>query len=122
MTTALPVLAAPRNDASTLSLLPGLSPDAAKALDITPEQIIARWIASVSEDARRMYSRALATFTTWALPESIDPKAGLQLLCTAGAGGAHELLASWRDHLLERLSPGSVAGAISAIASLLRCC
>ncbi len=105
-----------------MALLPGLSAAASKALDTSPAEIIARWIASVSEDARRAYSRALATFTTWAMPDAVDPQAGLRLLCEAGAGGAHELLAAWRDHLLERLAPGTVAGQLSAIASLLRCC
>ncbi len=116
--TALLTYSAP----SSLSLLPGLSPAAAKAVAISPAEIIARWIANVSVDARRAYVRALSTFTRWAMPEATDPQAGLRLLCEAGAGGAHELLASWRDHLLERLAPGTVASAVSAIASLLRCC
>jgi integrase len=111
--TALPVSVAP------LALL---SPAAANAMAIDPATIVQRWLASVSDDARRSYGRALATFTTWALPDSTEPQAGLRLLCEAGCGPAHELLVAWRDHLLERLAPGSVAGAISAIASLLRCC
>lgn len=113
---ALPVTPSP------LSLLPALSPAASKALDITPAEIVARWVASVSEDARRAYSRALRTFTEWAMPDADDPQAGLRLLCESGPGGAHELLTAWRDHLLERLAPGTVASAISAIASLLRTC
>jgi integrase len=111
--TALPVPTAP------LALL---SPAAAKAVAIDPQTIVQRWLASVSDDARRAYGRALATFTTWAMPDATEPQAGLRLLCEAGCGPAHELLVAWRDHLLERLAPGSVAGAISAIASLLRCC
>src|SRR5688572_11320165 len=107
MTTALPVAAAPRNDARPLSLLPALSPAAAKALATDPAEIIRRWIASVSSDAQRAYRRALATFTAWAMPGATDPHAGLRLLCEAGAGGAHELLAAWRDHLLQSLAPGT---------------
>lgn len=103
-------------------LLPALSAAAAQAVDIAPSEIVARWIASVSEDARRAYARALATFTSWAMPESGNPNDGLQLLCSAGSGPAHELLTAWRDHLLERLAPGTVASAVAAIASLLRCC
>jgi integrase/recombinase XerC len=121
MTALLPA-AVPRNEAHPLSLLPVLSPAAAKAISTTPAEIIARWIASVSEDARRAYSRALQTFTSWAIPGAADAQAGLRLLCEAGAGGAHELLAAWRDHLLATLAPGTVAGQVSAIASLLRCC
>lgn len=119
--TAVAVPEAARNDAP-LSLRPDLSLAAAKALDVAPAEIIARWIASVSEDARRCYARALATFSAWAMPGTTDPNAGLRLLCEAGAGGAHELLVAWRDALLERLAPGSVAAAISAIASLVKCC
>lgn len=96
---------------------------ATHAIPTTWNGIIGRWIASVSEDARRAYRRALSTFTTWAMPDATDPHQGLQLLCGAGAGGAHELLAGWRDHLLELgRAPGTVAGQVSAIASLLRCC
>ncbi len=105
-----------------LSLLPALSPAAAKALETDPATIISRWISSVSENARRAYTRALVTFTTWALPDASEPQDGLRLLCESGAGGAHELLAGWRDHLLETKAPGTVAGAVSAIASLLRAC
>lgn len=113
---ALPAVSSP------VSLLPALSPAAAKAIDVSPTEIVRRWLAAVSDDARRAYARALSTFTTWAMPDATDPEAGLRLLCEAGAGGAHELLAAHRDHLLERLAPGSVAGAVSAIASLLKCC
>jgi integrase len=56
------------------------------------------------------------------MPESVNPHDGLALLCRSGSGPAHELLASWRDHLLATLAPGTVASGISAIASLLRCC
>lgn len=99
-----------------------LSDAAAKALDVAPTEIVARWLASVSADARRAYARALRRFTEWAIPDAADPQEGLRLLCEAGAGGAHELLTAWRDHLLETLAPGTTAGAVSAIASLLRCC
>ena len=47
MTAALPVSAAPRNDARPLSVLPTLSPAAAKALDTTPEEIVRRWLAGL---------------------------------------------------------------------------
>lgn len=114
--------ALPVTVSSSIALLPALSPAAARALDISPAEIVSRWLAAVSEDARRAYARALATFTSWAMPDATDPQGGLQLLCEAGAGGAHELLAAWRDSLLQRLSPGTTAGAISAIASLLRAC
>jgi integrase/recombinase XerC len=112
---ALPVVAPMR-------LVPGLSAAASAALDVSPAEIVRRWIESVSEDARRAYARALATFTRWAMPESTDPHAGLQLLCQAGAGGAHELLTAWRDELLQRLAPGTVASQLSAVASLLKAC
>jgi integrase/recombinase XerC len=105
---------------ATRATTPVQSP--AKALDVTPAEIVARWIAGVSEDARRAYSRALRTFTGWALPDAEDPQDGLRLLCESGAGGAHELMSAWRDHMLERLAPGTVASAVSAISSLLRCC
>lgn len=112
---ALPVV-------SSFSLLPALSPAAAKALDTNPAEIIQRWIASVSPDARRAYQRALSRFTQWAMPGAENPQDGLELLCRSGAGGAHELLAGWRDELLQKLAPGSVAGQLSAIGSLLRAC
>lgn len=111
--TALPVPVAP------LALL---SPAAARAMDIDPATIISRWLASVSSECRRAYARALGSFTMWAMPGADEPQAGLRLLCEAGAGPAHELLAAWRDHLLERLAPATVAGSLSAIASLLRAC
>ncbi|MCA8976780.1 MAG: site-specific integrase [Planctomycetes bacterium] len=105
-----------------MRLLPSLSPAASKALDVAPAEIIARWLDSVSDDARRAYARALRRFTSWAIPNTTDQQDGLRLLCEAGAGGAHELLVAWRDQLLEHLAPASVAGQLSAIASLLRCC
>lgn len=107
---------------SRLALLPGLSGAAQKALDTDPRTIVERWIASVSEDARRAYARALRTFTAWACPDAEDPQTGLGLLCEAGSGGAHELLAAWRDDLLLTKAPGTVASAVSAIASLLKAC
>ena len=114
---AFPVVTAP-----SMSLLPALSPAAAKALDVSPAEIITRWLASVSPSAQRSYARALKSFTAWAMPGEIEPQRGLQLLCEATSGGAHELLVAWRDLLLERLAPGTVAGNLSAIASLMRCC
>ncbi|MCA8949116.1 MAG: tyrosine-type recombinase/integrase [Planctomycetes bacterium] len=121
MTVSVSVPQTVHNDA-VLRLLPSLSPAASKALDVTPAEIIARWLASITEDGRRAYARSLATFTAWAIPGAADPQAGLELLCQAGAGGAHELLVAWRDELLERLAPNTVGGRLSAIASLLRCC
>lgn len=114
--TALAVTPAP------LSLRPGLSAAAAAAVAITPTEIIARWLASIAADARRAYARALDKFTAWAMPDATAPTEGMRLLCEAGCGPAHELLAGWRDAMLERLSPGTVAAACSAIASLLGAC
>jgi integrase len=105
-----------------MSLLPALSPAAAKALDVSPAEIIKRWLASVSKSAERSYARALRSFTAWAMPGEAEPQRGLQLLCEANSGGAHELLIAWRDQQLERLAPGTVSGNLSAISSLMRCC
>lgn len=116
--TALPVPVAP----SSLSLLPRLSEAAAAAVDVSPDEVVRRWLASVSDGARRHYARALSTFSRWAMPESTDPLDGLRLLTGGSAGAAHELLVAFREHLLARLAPGTVAGQVAALSSLMRGC
>ena len=117
--TALPVVAP-----SVPALLPALSDAAAKALDITPSEIIARWLANLSPAALRSYQRALRSFCAWALADAdAPPERALQLLCKAGCGPAHSLVTEWRDHLLATgLSSGSVACQVVGISSLIKAC
>jgi integrase/recombinase XerC len=111
-----------------LSLLPALPPSlsqaAAKALDTTPQQIIARWLAGLSASAVRSYTRAMRSFCDWAMTGSdASPERALQLLCDAGCGPAHSMVMEWRDHLLQTgLSSGSVACQVVGISSLLKAC
>ena len=100
-----------RHDARNIAPVsgPALSPAAAKALDITPSEIIARWLANLSPAALRSYKRALRSFCGWALADAdANPERALQLLVEAGCGPAHSLVTEWRDHLLSTgLSSGS---------------
>lgn len=105
-----------------LSMLPALSPAAAKAVDVSPTEIIERWLASVSANTRRSYAYWLVSFQRWAMPAAAAPEDALRLLCSAGPGPAHGLVEGWRDMLLEKLAPGTVGGACAALSSLLRAC
>src|SRR5262245_49088181 len=88
-----------------------------------PEQLIARWLESKSPTARRSYGRALARFAAFAISGDAQPHHAMRLLCGLDAGPAHELVGRFRDHLLaEGLSIGTVAGAVTALGSLVRCC
>ncbi len=112
-TAALPTVA-------PLSLLPALRPAAAQALDVTPQELIARWLAALSPTARRSYSRSLRRFAAWALVDDAHPEAALRLLCGLDVGRAGEMVRRWRDELLASgLASGSVAGYVTALASLV---
>jgi integrase/recombinase XerC len=106
-----------------LSLLPALRPAAAAALDVTPAELIARWLAALSPTARRSYSRSLRRFAAWALIDDAHPEAALRLLCGLDVGPAGEMVRRWRDELLASgLSTGSVAGYCTAVCSLVGAC
>ncbi len=88
-----------RPDAPSVSIAPhslrvvdGLPEGARKALDTNHAEVITRWLSAVTGGSRRIYRRALARFTAWAIPDATAPHQGLELLCQSGAGTAHNLL------------------------------
>jgi integrase/recombinase XerC len=97
----------------------GLSPAAAKAINLDPREIVQRWLSGLAAGSRVIYARALRNFTAWALPAATDSEEGLRLLCSAGAAGSFGLLVGWRDSQ-QGLAPNTIASNISAITSLLR--
>jgi integrase len=113
------------SEAGVLSILaPGLSEAAAAAVSATPQELLARWIEGLSEPVRAAYGRHLASFSRWALAaSSTEPgvEAALRLVCTLRCRDVHQLVKGWRDHLLASgLATGTVAGAVSAVGSLVR--
>ncbi len=119
MTAAVSLPAVAHNSAR----LPALRPVAAAALDVDPRTIIERWLAALSPSARRSYRRGLARFATWALADDARPERALEALCAMTVGQAGEMVRRWRDELLdEGLAPGTVAGAVTSITSLLATC
>ena len=107
----------------TLKLLPTLTPAAAEAASVDPTTLIRAWLDSKSPTARRAYGLALRSFGTWALGDDAAAEATMRLLCDAGTGSAHSMVAAWRDAELARgLATGTVAGRCAALASLVRCC
>lgn len=119
MTAAVSLPAVAHNGAR----LPALRPVAAAALDVAPSSIIQRWLAALSPSARRSYRRGLARFATWALADDARPERALEALCAMTVGQAGEMVRRWRDELLEEgLAPGTVAGAVTSISSLLATC
>jgi integrase len=105
-------------------IAPGITAAAAKALDVTPSTIVARWLSSLSPAATRSYRRAMRSLSSWALADAnAPPERALQLLVDAGCGPAHSLVMNWRDHLLGTgLSSGSVACYVVGVSSLLKAC
>ena len=50
-----------------LRILPGLSSAAQAAVDTDPAEIVKRWIANLSDGAKRKYRQAAREFCAWAL-------------------------------------------------------
>lgn len=104
--------------------VPGLAltPAAAQAAAVDAPTLIRRWLEGKSPTARRTYGRSLARFAAWAIAGDVSPEAGMRVLCEAGPGPAHSMAEKWRDELLTAgLAPGTVAGMVTALASLVRC-
>ncbi|MCC7396728.1 MAG: site-specific integrase [Planctomycetes bacterium] len=119
MTAALPMVVPP------LRLVAGfaLTTAAAEAASVDPATLIRRWLDSKSPTARRTYARSLSRFAAWAIGAEASPEVGMRVLCEAGAGPATSMVERWRDELLQsNLAPGTVAGMVTALASLVRCC
>jgi len=121
-TNTLPAVAADR----ALRVVGGarLSDAAAKAASTDPRELLRRWFAALSSASVRKYSQALDTFGAWAILDGDrGPEAVLRLLCDAGPAAAHAMAEEWRDGLLAAgKAPSTVAGLLSAIASLVRAC
>lgn len=103
------------------SFIGNWSAAANKAIDARPAQVVEHWLASVGTSARRAYNRSLRRFAAWALVDAGDPVDALRMLVSLDAARAAELVRHWRMHDLEsaKLAPGSVAGYIVALASLV---
>lgn len=120
--TALPIPSTPaplrRLDAAELSEA------ARRACDTSPQEIISRWLAGLSEAAVWKYRQSLRGFAAWALERADErPETALRLLVEAGCGPAHEMVAAWRDWLLGKgLAPSTVAGQVTGLASLVKAC
>lgn len=137
MAESLPVLSRCDNIARTLAPVVVASPAplrlvagieltaaASQAADVTPQVLVARWLDSKSESARRTYRGALARFAAWAIAAAdAEPHVALRVLVEAGSGPAHSMAERWRDSMLAAgLSTGTVAGRVAALSSLVRCC
>jgi integrase/recombinase XerD len=118
--TALPTV----NLESRLALLPRLTQAAAAALDTDASEILRRWFAGLGSSARTKYGQALRQFATWATGDQDPaPDATLRLLVDAGRVGARQMAIGWRDSLLAAgKASGTVAGLVSALASLVTAC
>lgn len=132
---AIPSIPAAENKAAVpvphhqaLSVVSGLSPEAQRAVDTDPAEIVRRWIvrrwiAGLSDGCRRKYRQAAREFCHWALHrDDAVPEDALRILVQAGAG--HQLLAGFRDHLLQTrgLSTSTVAGQLTGLCSLVGAC
>jgi len=114
----LPAVARP-----PLALLPALRPAAAAALDVTPTELIERWLAALSPTARRSYRRSLARFAAWSLADDARPERALEFLCSLEVGPAGELVRRWLGELSATgLASGTVACYATALCSLLGAC
>lgn len=107
-----------------LQLLPALTPAAQAAVDVRPAEILARWFAGLGQSARLKYSQALRQFCTWCTGATDPrPEDALRLLVDAGRVGARQLAVGWRDSMLQAgRASGTVAGLMSALASLVTAC
>ena len=102
-----------------------LSPEAQRAVDTDPAEIVRRWIAGLSDGCRRKYRQAAREFCHWALHrDDAVPEDALRIFVQAGAGAGHQLLVGFRDHLLETrgLSTSTVAGQLAGLCSLVGAC
>src|SRR5262245_36524475 len=101
-----------------------LSDAASKAASTDPRELLRRWFAALSPASVRKYSQALRAFGSLAIADGDHgPEAVMRLLCDAGPAAAHAMAEQWRDELLQAgKAPGTVAGLLSAIASLVRAC
>jgi len=99
-----------------------LTPAAATAVDSDPAEIVGRWMAALSPGSRASYRRGLQNFACWALGAGTPPTDALAVLVEGGVGHAHQLVGGWRDAMLAegKLATGSIAGAITAICSLVK--
>lgn len=103
--------------------LPVLRPAAAEALNVTPEQLLQRWLVGLSPSTVRSYRRGLHAFAAWALDGDAEPAAAVRLLCGLDAGRAGELVRSWRDTIAAAgKAPSTVASYCTAVASVLAAC
>ena len=104
--------------------LPVLTPTAQKAASTDPAELLRRWFAGLSPASVRKYRLALRTFAEWAIAEADrSPEAVLRLPVAAGPASTHAMLEEWRDELLAAgKAPATVAGLLSALASLVRQC
>lgn len=113
--TALPV------SAPALSLLPALSPAAAKAADVLPGDVLARWLRSLAPTTQANYRRHLHTFAGWMIDSDATGEQALEALLALGQARAGEVVRAWRDHELGRgLASGSVATAVGAISACIQ--
>lgn len=102
-------------------LLSALSPAAAKALDVTPGDILARWLRGLRPETQRNYRRSLRSFAAWMLNEAAPVEHALEALFALGPARAGEVVRAWRDRELERgLASGSVAAAVGAVAACVK--
>lgn len=101
-----------------------LSEAASKAASTDPAELLRRWFSALSPASVRKYRQALNTFGQWAIVEGDrGPEAVMRLLCECGPAAAHAMAEQWRDELLAAgKAPSTVAGLLSAIASLVRAC
>jgi integrase len=101
-----------------------LTPAASASIETEPAEVLRRWFAGLGSSARLKYSQALRQFCTWATGElSPRPEDALRLLVDAGRVGARQLATGWRDSMLAAgRASGTVAGLVSALASLVTAC
>jgi integrase/recombinase XerC len=118
------LLPAPANGKAAPSRLPQLTAQAQKAVDVTPAEMLQRWLGRLSQAAVRKYSLALRLFVAWAVDDdSAGPDDAMRILVDAGPARAHALVEAWRDDLLAQGKATATAAAyIGAVGSLVRAC
>lgn len=105
------------------SALPALRPAAAAALEVTPDQLIENWLASLSPSSKRSYRRGLKRFALWALSDDAEPVAAVRMLCNLDVGRAGEMVRRWSAELTQTgMASSTVAAYVVAVTSVIGAC